>query len=315
MIRQKRTLCGAIAAAGRGERIHPLSFEMPKPLLPVCNKPIMQIQIEHMRQLGIEDIFIIVGHLSDQIARALGDGSQFGVHLTYIHQKAPLGIAHAVAQLEEYIDTPFLLCLGDIFFATKGLEPMWERFRETGAGAVLGCKREDDSLAMSRNFAIVADDSGAVRRVVEKPRHPTSHWKGCGIYLFDPAIFDAIRRTPRTAMRDEYEITTAIQMFIDDGFPTFLADIVEWDMNVTVPADLVVCNLRELRRQGRDLLLGQEVEIEPGALVVNSVVGDRVTIQGSVRLKDSVVFPDCRLTTDEELCRVIVTPQTIVKCA
>ena len=83
------------------------------------------------------------------------------------------------------------------------------------AGAV---KREPDLQAIKRNFIVMTEPDGKVTRVIEKPRHPRTDLKGCGIYLFDPAFFDAVRRTPRTAMRNEYEITDSIQIFIDDGY-------------------------------------------------------------------------------------------------
>ena len=111
-----KKIVGVILAAGKGSRIKPLNFEFPKPLLPVCNKPIIQYQIEEMKSLGINEVYIVVGHLGGKIKKYFGNGKKLGVNITYVKQKERLGIAHAVGQLEPYIKDPFLLFLGDIFY-------------------------------------------------------------------------------------------------------------------------------------------------------------------------------------------------------
>ena len=98
---------------------------------------------------------------------------------------------------------------------------------------------EPDPEMVRRNFVIQADEPAACTRVIEKPRYVDSQLKGCGLYVFDPHIFDAIRRTPRTAMRDEYEITDSIQILIDDGYVVHHHPIVERDLNLTKPEDLL----------------------------------------------------------------------------
>ena len=105
---------------------------------------------------------------------------------------------------------------------------------------------EPDPAMVRRNFVIQADERGRVHRVIEKPRYVDSQLKGCGLYVFDPHIFDAIRRTPRTAMRDEYEITDSIQILINDGYVVHHHPIVERDLNLTKPDDLLTINLIEL---------------------------------------------------------------------
>ncbi len=119
-------------------------------------------------------------------------------------------MAHAVGQLEAYIEGPFLLMLGDIFFDVSDLSEMTEIYGRTDAAAVLAVKDEPEPEAIRRNFAVILNDDGSVRRVIEKPREAPNRLKGCGIYLFDHRIFEAVRRTPRTAMRDEYELTDSV---------------------------------------------------------------------------------------------------------
>src|SRR5688572_24168010 len=95
---------GAILAAGRGSRMGPFGERYPKAILPICNKPLIQYQIEMMRSLGVTDIVILVGHRGYEIARVLGSGERLGVSLRYVEQTAPLGIAHAVGRLEPHLD-------------------------------------------------------------------------------------------------------------------------------------------------------------------------------------------------------------------
>ncbi len=306
--------CGVILAAGRGERLKPLSFSVPKPLLPVCNTPIIQYQVEAMCSLGISEIFIVVGHLSHLIIDHFGNGDRFGVRIRYVHQEKPLGIAHAVAQLEPHIERPFIVFLGDIFMVTRNLEQMITMFRARKAGAVLAVKRETEPEFIKRNFTVLLDAGGQVRKVVEKPRFVTSMLKGCGIYLFDLPVFDAIRQTPRTAMRDEYEITTSIQILVNDGYPVFPAEVVDWDMNVTVPCDLLTCNIWQLKAMAKRSLIGDGAVIHPNAEIEGSVIGPGVVVEQPIHIRDSVVLAGSVLTNREDLQQALVTPDALISC-
>jgi dTDP-glucose pyrophosphorylase len=236
------------------------------------------------------------------------------VRLHYVEQKSILGIAHAVGHLEPYCDRPFVLFLGDIFFVPLDLGEMLRVFERQGGGAVLATKDEPDAGAIRKNFSVTLASGGLVTRVVEKPRHTTNRLKGVGMYLFDPAIFDAIRRTPRTAMRDEYEITESIQVFIDDGYPVRAADVVAEDVNLTTPQDVLWANLRFAARQGPMPLVGPDVRHHPGALIENSVIGARVTIERPVRVLNSVIFDDTLVSGSEDLEHAVVTPHAAVNC-
>ena len=307
-------IVGVILAAGRGSRIQPLSMSYPKPLLPVCNKPIIQHQLEDMRSVGIEDVIIVIGHLGEQIVAHFGDGASLGLKIRYVEQKKTLGIAHAVAQLESTISTPFLLSLGDIFIVPRRLEDMVTMFWQRKAGAVLAVKAETDPAAIQRNFAVVLHASGTVTRVIEKPRYIPSNLKGCGIYLFDLAIFDAIRRTPRTAQRDEYEITNSIQILIEDGFPVYPAEVVEWDMNVTYPCDLLACNRRQLALLGADNVIAPTADLHPGVTVRNSVIGERVKVMCPIAIEDSMIFADVTVGARKDLRHMLLAPGYSIEC-
>jgi dTDP-glucose pyrophosphorylase len=309
-----KSLMGVILAAGHGHRMWPFNERYPKPILPVCNRPVIAYQIELMRSLGISDVVILIGHKGYEITKVLGDGRALGVRLQYVEQREMLGIAHAVGSLESVVDKPFMLFLGDIFFRAPRLGEMVEKFFEDASGGVLATKEESDPEAIRRNYSISLSDEGLVTRVIEKPRHTRNSLKGCGLYLFDLTIFDAIRRTPRTAMRNEYELTDAIQVMIDDGYPVRICNVVEEDMNLTNPADLLLVNLREARTRWDGSLVADSAHLARGASIERSVIGANVRVAHPIRICDSVVFDDVVVESRSPLTGVVVTPDRVVDC-
>ena len=308
-MKKSKKIVGVILAAGKGRRIRPLNLHSPKPLLLVCNKPIMQYQIEEMKALGIKEIYIVIGYLGSKIKQYFGNGKKLGVKIIYVRQKEQLGIAHAIGQLEPYIKDPFLLFLGDIFYVAKNLKKMVTLFGKGKVGGVLAVKREQNSELIKRNFSLMLDKDGLVRRVIEKPRYIVNNLKGCGIYLFDLPIFDAIRNTPRTAMRDEYEITNAIQLLIDYGYKVYPANVVVWDMNITFAQDLLKCNLVQLARLRKKCLVCPSAKINKGAKIINSVIGSKAVVKNRIKIIDSVIFPSTKILDDKDIVNSIATPE------
>lgn len=311
---KSKEIIGVILAAGKGTRMEPFSARYPKPLLPICNKPVLEYQIEHMRHIGIKEILIVIGHLGYEICGFLGDGSKYGVRLHYIEQEETLGIAHAVGQIEPYISSPFFLFLGDIFLVfEKDLSSMVDIFLNNNATAVLSVKKESNQEIIRKSFAVLVNDDGTVKRVIEKPRYYVSDIIGCG-YLFDLNIFDAIRRTPRTAMRDEYEITDSIQILIEDGFTVMTDHNVSWMENITYPQDLLGCNLRELKRRAKNEEIGDGVNIHPDAKINNSIIGNNVFIKNPVEIVDSLIFSNMSIEVTGRIDRAILTPDNFIDC-
>jgi dTDP-glucose pyrophosphorylase len=308
-------LMGVILAAGKGTRMRPFSEHWPKPILPVLDQPLMAFQLGMMAGLGIRRVVVVIGHLGHEVVRALGDGSRWGVEIKYVEQEEMLGIAHAVSRLEQHVDRPFFLFLGDIFFATENLGSMVQRFTDgRGIGGVLACKREPDREAIKRNFVVLTGPDGYVQRVVEKPRHPRTDLKGCGIYLFDLSFFDAVRRTPRTAMRNEYEITDSIQIFLDDGYLVEAAEVVKADMNVSYPADLLQLNLLLLRDTGAPNHVAPLARVGTGALLDRCVVMAGAEIAADAALTDCLVFPGAKVASGKVARRTIFTPDAEIRC-
>jgi dTDP-glucose pyrophosphorylase len=309
-----REYTGVILAAGRGTRMAPFSERYPKPILPVCNRPLIEHQIEIMKAIGIRDVIVLLGHKGFEIAKLLGDGSRLDVDIRYVEQTRHLGIAHAVGQIEPEVQRPFLLFLGDIFFVPGELGLMFELFEGQGGGAVLATKEEDDPAAVRRNYSVTLSADGFATRVVEKPRHTTSRLKGVGLYLFDLTIFDAIRRTPRTAMRDEYEITDAIQVMIDDGHPVRTANAVVDDINLTAPADLLRCNLVQARSCPPQALIGRNTRLNPQATIENCVIGANVTVRHAIRIAHSLIFDNTDVDSVTGFEYHVVSAKFVVDC-
>lgn len=294
--------------------MRPFSEHWPKPILPVLNKPLMAYQLEMMAGMGIREVVVVIGHLGHEVVRVLGDGSDYGVSIKYVEQEEMLGIAHAVSRLEAYVDRSFFLFLGDIFFVTENLGEMKARFEAGKLGGVLACKREPDLEAMKRNFAVMAGQDRVVSRVVEKPRHPRTDLKGCGIYLFDQSFFDAVRRTPRTALRNEYEITDSIQIFLDDGYPVEAAEVVKADMNVSYPSDLLELNLLLLQQSGSEELIAPDVVRGEGAEIRRSVVMAGAKVGDGAQLEECLLFPGANVPAGRIRRRTIFTADNEIRC-
>jgi glucose-1-phosphate thymidylyltransferase len=310
-----KRMVGVILAAGKGARMYPFSEKSPKPILPILNRPLLAHQIEVMRDCGISEVHIVVGHLGYQVASTFGDGSSYGVHINFLEQESTLGLAHAVGALEPRINVPFLLMLGDIYFHLKSpLRPLCDEVLDGKVNANLVSMYEPDPEMMRRNFVIQADSTGRVTKVIEKPRYVDSQLKGCGLYVFDPHIFDAIRRTPRTAMRDEYEITDSIQILINDGYVTHHHPIVERDLNLTKPADLLTINLIELARSGLDKLVDESATLPPGTQVEHSVIGKNVVITHPIKISISGILPGVTVTASTDLDSVVMDGEHTVYC-
>jgi dTDP-glucose pyrophosphorylase len=204
-----------------------------------------------------------------------------------------------------------MLFLGDIFFAHEDLRRMVAMLGPDDVEGVLAVKEEPSIEAIRRNFVVLEDANGFVRRVIEKPQHPPGNLKGCGLYLFNPTFFDAVRRTPRTAMRDEYEITDAIQIFVDDGHRVRAARVIRDDLNLSYPSDLLDVNLKLL---GDRNLIGTDVRLAPGCTVERSVLMDRVVVEHPITIRECLVFPDVALSSRANLRRCVVTPERVIDC-
>ncbi len=286
-----------ILAGGRGTRLRPVTHTMAKHMLPVANKPILFYVLDQIKEAGITDIGIIVSPVVGfSITEVLGDGSGWGVKITYITQSEPKGLAHAVKTAQDFLgDSSFLLFLGDNLIQ-GGVMDFVGQFCDSAPDALVLLKEVSDPRA----FGVAElDASGRIVRLTEKPAEPKSNLVLVGAYLFTPEIHEAIARIVPSP-RGELEITDAIQKLSDMGKAVGSHILQGWWLDTGNKEDLLKANsvvLDELLRRdikgdvdSRSHLTG-EVEIRKGARVENSRIRGPVSIAEDCIIRNSFIEP------------------------
>jgi len=218
----KKIKIGVIPAAGKGNRILelPLTRILPKPMLPVLNRPILEYVIENMKKIGVEIIYLIVGYKKKLIQEYFKNGKDWDIDIIYIEQKELKGIAHAIGLTKEDINEPFIVILGDDLTITNSMDNLVETFWKNGAYAVEGVVLEDNIEVLKRTCCVILDKNNKIVEIIEKPANPAnynSNLRGIGVYLFDPIVFEYIDKTPISTRRCEKEITDTIGLIAKDG--------------------------------------------------------------------------------------------------
>jgi glucose-1-phosphate thymidylyltransferase len=291
---------GLILSGGAGTRLRPITHTSAKQLVPIANKPILFYGIEAMAAAGIREIGIIIGETGDEIRAAVGDGSQFGVAVTYIPQDAPLGLAHCVLIARDFLgDDDFVMYLGDNMLE-QGLNEFVSEFVAARAGAngptaqILLCHVDDP-----RQFGVAeVTKDGHVVRLVEKPQNPPSDLALVGVYLFDKTIHDAVRAIAPSA-RGELEITDAIQWLVDQGRIVHHKVLEGWWLDTGKKDPLLECNrlvleVLEPKNEGQVDASSQiegRVVIEKGAVVTHSRIRGPVVIGAGSVVDHSYIGP------------------------
>lgn len=308
-----------ILAGGTGSRLRPITYSMAKQLVPVANKPVIEYGIESIAEAGVTEFGIITGDTGPAVQAAVGDGSRWGIKITYIPQPAPLGLAHAVATAKDFLgDDDFIMYLGDnlIKSSVSGLVSEFQTHRPAATILLTPVPNPSD-------FGVAEMSDGKVSRLEEKPKQPRSNLALVGVYLFDRRIHDVIAKLQPSG-RGEYEITDAIQGLIDDGLQV-RSHIVEgwWKDTGTVEAMLdanrLILEDMEPRNEGEVLdskiegrvaigkgtkIIGSTIRgpavIGAGCLIENSFIGPFSAIDSNTEIKNteieySIVLADCHL--------------------
>jgi glucose-1-phosphate thymidylyltransferase len=295
-----RRLKGLILSGGRGTRLRPITHTSAKQLVPVANKPVLFYAIEAIAQAGIEEVGVVIApETGEEIRAAAGDGSRFGVRITYVVQDEPLGLAHAVLTAERFLgDSPFVMYLGDNLLQ-GGISELVEAFREHGPDALILLT----AVADPQNYGVAelgpapAGQAGRVLRLVEKPERPPSDLALVGVYMFTAAIHDAARAI-RPSGRGELEITDAIQHMVDAGLRVEPHVVRGWWKDTGRLEDMLEANRLILdnlvgRVDGEliDSRVDGRVEVAAGARLERTVVRGPAVIGAGARLRDCYIGP------------------------
>ena len=287
-------LKGLILSGGKGTRLRPITHTSAKQLIPVANKPVLFYGLEAMAAAGVQDVGIIIApETGPEIEAAAGDGSRFGVKLTYIPQDEPLGLAHAVLTAESFLrDSPFVMYLGDNLLQ-GGISDLVSTFRDHGPDALILLT----PVADPEHYGVAELSDGSVVRLVEKPPEPKTDLALVGVYMFTSVVHDAARAIEPSA-RGELEITDAIQHLVDQGLRVEPHIVKGWwkdtgQLDDMLAANRLVLDTIEARIDGEliDSQVDGRVVIESGARLERSNVRGPAIIGAGARLTDCYVGP------------------------
>lgn len=286
---------GLILSGGKGSRLAPLTYTNAKQLIPVANKPVLFRVIECIRDAGITDIGIVIGDTGPKIKQAVGVGDRWGVHITYIQQDQPLGLAHAVKISRDFLgDDRFVMFLGDNVLE-GGISPLIAQFAHSDWNSQIVLTR----IEHPEQYGVAElNDDGSIRRLVEKPKEPASDLALVGVYMFDHHVFQAVNGI-QPSWRGELEITDAIQWLVDNGHAVHPYIHEGWWIDTGQPGDMLEANdlvLEEIDYDiegyvDRDSQVGRRVRVERGAEVINSVVRGPAIIGENARIINSYIGP------------------------
>jgi glucose-1-phosphate thymidylyltransferase len=286
---------GLILSGGKGTRLYPLTFTSAKQLIPVANVPVLFRVIQTIRDAGIIDIGIVIGDTGAEIRAAVGDGSAWGVRITYIPQEAPLGLAHAVKISQPFLgDDKFVMFLGDNVIQ-GGIHALIRQFDSSRYNSQIVLTRVKE--AQHYGVAVLRTD-GSIERLIEKPKVPPSDLALVGIYMFDANVFKAVNAIQPSA-RGELEITDAIQWLVTSGYSVFPYIHRGWWVDTGKPIDMLEANSLVLDELTPAILgsvdaestVDSRVTIGAGAQIINSVVRGPTIIGENTRIVNSYVGP------------------------
>lgn len=315
-----------ILSAGEGSRMRPLTLTKPKTMLPVAGKPIIQYNIESLRDNGITDILLIVRYKEEIVRNYFGDGSDFGVNISYKTQKDFLGTANAISYGEDFIDDSIIVLNGDIILDDEIIHEIIKKYNYLSPDTLMLLTEVEDSSA----FGVVEIENGNIKNIVEKPKREEapSNLVNAGIYIFNKDIFDKIRET-EISERGEYEITDSVSLQIEDnktvighktskdwidvGRPWELIEVNEeligklkTEIKGTVEAGAVIhgevfLDEGSVIKAGvyieGNVYIGKNCDIGPNSYIRgNTYFGDNVHVGNAVEIKNSIIMENTNVS-------------------
>jgi glucose-1-phosphate thymidylyltransferase len=289
---------GLILSGGKGTRLRPITHTSAKQLVPVANRPVLFYGIEAMAAAGIVDIGIIIApETGDEIREAAGDGSQFGVAITYIVQDEPAGLAHAVLTAEPFLGTePFVMYLGDNLLQ-GGIADLVAAFRASEPDALILLTAVPDP----ENYGVAELDGERVVALVEKPTEPRTDLALVGVYMFTAAIHDAARAIAPSA-RGELEITDAIQHLVDNGLRVEPHIVQGWWKDTGRLQDMLEANR----------LILDTISVRVDGELIEARVEGRVIVEAGARLERCNVRGPAIIGAGAQLTDCYIGPYTAI---
>ena len=315
-----------ILSAGEGSRMRPLTLTKPKTMLPVAGKPIIQYNIESLRDNGIKDILLIVRYKEEMVRAYFGDGSDFGVKITYATQEDFLGTANAISYGEDFIEDSLIVLNGDIILDNEIIYEIIKKYNYMKPDTLMVLTEVEDPSA----FGVVEIEEGNIKNIVEKPKkeEAPSNLVNTGIYIFNKDIFEKIKKT-ELSERGEYEITDSVSLqiadnkkvighktnkdWIDVGRPWELIEVNEelisnlkTEIKGTIEDGVhihgeIFLDEESIIRSGvyieGNVYIGKHCDIGPNSYIRgNSYFGDHVHVGNAVEIKNSIVMENTNVS-------------------
>lgn len=308
-----------VLSGGSGTRLRPFSHSLPKQLIPIANKPVLEHVLGNIRDLGVTEISVVVGDRAADIVNEIGDGTRFGARITYISQPQPLGLAHCVRLAREFLaEDDFVMYLGDNMLP-DGIVGIAQDFMATRPAAQVVVHKVSDPESFG--VAELAPD-GTVQRLVEKPREPRSDLALIGVYFFTPAIHLAVAAI-EPSDRGELEITDAIQWLVESGGDVRAREYLGYWKDTGRVEEVLECNRRLLDElqpavlghvDDASVLTGQVV-VESGARVIRSRIEGPAIIGAGSLIEDSHVGRYTSIARDCELRQASIHGSIVLESA
>jgi len=338
---------GIILHGGHGTRLRPLTHTGPKQLLPIANKPMSQYCLDTIAETGITEIAIIVGGIgANKVREFYGDGSNFGVKITYIEQDEPRGIAHAIRLCKNFIENQkFLVFLGDNIIQ-KSINNFAETFKNSNYDAtVLLCEVDNPS-----RFGIADVENEKIIKITEKPKDPKSNLAVTGIYFLTPKIFEIIDEL-KPSWRNELEITDALDELLKQNNNISYEKITDYWKDTGTPDDILHANGEIINKHPKfknqhitdnslnvknlkiidNVILGKNCEfgsnvtiqgpviignnckiLEKSTIGPNASIGDNSIISVSL-IQNSIIMENCKIDSTTEIKDSIIANNSEIK--
>jgi NDP-sugar pyrophosphorylase family protein len=245
-----------VLAAGRGIRLRPLTDRLPKPLIEVAGRPVLEHILRGLAAAGVDEAAVVIGHLGEQIEAHFGKGSSLGMRLRYRRQSSLSGTAKAALLADDLLaGEPFVLTWGDILTDWTNYRRLLEAFSADPCDALLGLNEVEDPAA----GAAVYRDGDRVTEIVEKPPPGTSttRWNNAGVMALTPVIWPILNQLEPSA-RGEYELPQGVRAMIEQGYRVCGLEFEGFWSDVGRPEDVALLN--DLHAQGR---LSDELRLTP----------------------------------------------------